>query len=65
MWRVVMSARAIVLMGVWSLFMVLLGTLTVGIGLMFYLFMLLLFAAITGVLVLVARHHSGPGPGRP
>ncbi|MBI1206458.1 MAG: hypothetical protein GC191_04120 [Azospirillum sp.] len=55
-----MSARTIVLMGVWSLFMVLLGTMTVGNSLAFYIFMATILAAAVGLLVFVSRRSSGP-----
>jgi hypothetical protein len=56
-----LSARAIVMIGVSSLFMVLLGTLTVGIGLAFNVGMGLLFSTLIAVLLVISRHGIWPG----
>ncbi|MCM8737226.1 hypothetical protein ACCD06_05130 [Azospirillum sp. CT11-132] len=57
-----MSARAIVSLGVWILAMVLIGTMTVGLALAFYLLLTLCFAVVVAALTLLARrreHHRG------
>jgi len=50
-----MSARTIVLMGVWSLFMVLVGTFTYGLSLTIYVVMAVIFAVGVGVILLSQR----------
>jgi hypothetical protein len=58
-WRLTLSARAIVAIGVWSLFMVLLGTMTIGVGLVFFVGMGLLFASLITVLLVTQRRDHG------
>lgn len=53
-----MSSRTIVSLGVWILFMVLIGTLTVGMALAFYVLLTLFFALVVGVLMLITRTRS-------
>ena len=53
-----MSARAIVLLGVWILAMVLLGTLTVGVALAFYVLLTLCFAVVVAALTLLVRRRE-------
>ncbi|MBK1842646.1 hypothetical protein JHL17_35155 [Azospirillum sp. YIM B02556] len=53
-----MSARAIVSLGVWILAMVLLGTMTVGLALAFYLMLTLCFTVIAAGLALLARRRE-------
>lgn len=50
-----MSSRTIVSLGVWILLMVLLGTLTVGMALAFYVVLTVFFAVVVGVLMLITR----------
>lgn len=50
-----MSSRTIVSLGVWILFMVLIGTLTVGMALAFYISLTVFFAVLVGVLMLLSR----------
>lgn len=54
-----MSSRSIVALGLWILLMVLLGTLTVGMALAFYVAVTVFFAVVVGVLMLVTRHRDG------
>jgi hypothetical protein len=53
-----MSSRAIVSIGVWILVMVLVGTLTVGMAIAFYVMMTLFFAALVGVLMVLTRRRD-------
>ncbi|CAO3430778.1 hypothetical protein [Azospirillum endophyticum] len=53
-----MSARAIVSLGVWILAMVLLGTMTVGLALAFYVMLTLCFTVIVAGLTLLARRRE-------
>ena len=53
-----MSSRSIVALGLWFLLMVLVGTLTVGMALAFYVGVLAFFAALVAVLMLVTRHRG-------
>ncbi|AWU96152.1 hypothetical protein [Azospirillum ramasamyi] len=53
-----MSARAIVSLGVWILAMVLLGTLTVGVALAFYVLLTLCFAVVVAALTLLVRRRE-------
>ena len=53
-----MSARAIVSLGVWILAMVLVGTMTVGLALAFYLLLTLCFAVVVAALALLARRRE-------
>ncbi|WP_042695195.1 hypothetical protein [Azospirillum sp. B506] len=53
-----MSARAIVSLGVWILAMVLLGTMTVGLALAFYLLLTLAFAVVVAGLTLLTRRRE-------
>ncbi len=53
-----MSSRSIVALGLWILLMVLLGTLTVGMALAFYVAITAFFAVLAVVLMLVTRHRG-------
>jgi len=53
-----MSARAIVSLGVWILAMVLIGTMTVGLALAFYVMLTLAFAVVVAGLTLFARRRD-------
>ncbi|WP_042445589.1 hypothetical protein [Azospirillum sp. B510] len=53
-----MSARAIVSLGVWILAMVLVGTLTVGLALAFYVMLTLCFAVVVAALSLFVRRRE-------
>lgn len=53
-----MSARAIVSLGVWILAMVLIGTMTVGLALAFYLLLTLCFALVVAALTLLSRRRE-------
>jgi len=53
-----MSARAIVSLGVWILAMVLIGTMTVGLALAFYLMLTLAFAVVVAGVTLFARRRD-------
>ena len=53
-----MSSRSIVALGLGFLLMVLLGTLTVGMALAFYVAGIAFFAVVVGVLMLVTRHRG-------
>ncbi len=59
--RLNISARVIVLIGVASLFLVLLGTLTVGAGLAFKVGMGLLFFTLITFILVTYHHRTGPG----
>lgn len=53
-----MSSRTIVSLGVWILLMVLIGTLTVGMALVFYVLLTIFFALVVGVLMLITRPRT-------
>lgn len=53
-----MSSRSIVALGIWILLMVLLGTLTVGMALAFYVAVTVFFAVVVAVLMLVTRQRE-------
>ena len=53
-----MSSRTIVSLGVWILLMVLLGTLTVGMALAFYVVLTVFFALVVGLLMLMTRPNA-------
>lgn len=53
-----MSSRAIVSLGVWILAMVLIGTLTVGVALLFYVALTAFFAVVVAILMLVTRQRN-------
>jgi len=53
-----MSSRTIVSLGVWILLMVLIGTLTVGMALAFYVLLTIFFALVVGVLMLITRPRT-------
>ncbi|TWA87693.1 hypothetical protein FBZ83_101556 [Azospirillum brasilense] len=53
-----MSSRAIVSLGVWILAMVLIGTLTVGVALLFYVALTAFFAVVVAILMLVTRQRD-------
>jgi hypothetical protein len=53
-----MSARAIVSLGIWILAMVLLGTMTVGLALAFYVLLTLCFAVVVAGLTLLVRRRD-------
>lgn len=53
-----MSSRAIVSLGVWILAMVLIGTLTVGVALLFYVALTAFFAVVAAILMLVTRQRD-------
>ncbi|HEY0832603.1 MAG TPA: hypothetical protein VGE72_01735 [Azospirillum sp.] len=55
-----MSARTIVSLGLWILLMVLVGTMTIGFALAFYLAMTAFFGAVVAVMMVVARHRAQP-----
>jgi hypothetical protein len=57
--RLSISARLIVLGGVCSLFMVLLGTMTMGIGTDFNIGMGLLFSSLIGIILVLYRRGTG------
>lgn len=61
-----MSARVIVSLGVWILAMVLVGTMTVGLALVFYAIMTAFFAVVVGVLMVLTRRpvEESPFPDR-
>lgn len=54
-----MSSRAIVSLGVWILAMVLIGTMTVGVALLFYVALTAFFAVVVAVMMVVTRHRDG------
>lgn len=54
-----MSSRSIVTLGLGILLMVLLGTLTVGMALAFYVAVTVFFAVLVGVLMLITRYRDG------
>ncbi|AWJ92352.1 hypothetical protein Sp245p_21540 (plasmid) [Azospirillum baldaniorum] len=53
-----MSSRAIVSLGIWILAMVLIGTLTVGVALLFYVALTAFFAVVVAILMLVTRQRD-------
>ncbi len=53
-----MSSRAIVSLGVWILVMVLVGTMTVGIALIFYILLTAFFALVVGGLTVMSRRRA-------
>ncbi len=53
-----MSSRAIVSLGVWILAMVLIGTMTVGVALLFYVALTAFFAVVVAILMLVTRQRD-------
>lgn len=53
-----MSSRSIVALGLWILLMVLLGTLTVGMALAFYVAVTVFFTVVVGVLMLITRYRE-------
>ena len=53
-----MSSRTIVSLGVWILLMVLIGTLTVGMALAFYVLLTVFFALVVGILMLITRPRT-------
>ena len=53
-----MSSRAIVSLGVWILAMVLIGTMTVGFALLFYVALTAFFAVVVGVMMLITRQRE-------
>jgi len=53
-----MSSRAIVSLGVWILAMVLLGTMTVGFALLFYVALTAFFAVVVVVMMLITRQRE-------
>ncbi|MHA7063967.1 hypothetical protein [Azospirillum argentinense] len=53
-----MSSRAIVSLGVWILAMVLIGTLTVGVALLFYVALTAFFAVVVAILMLITRQRD-------
>ncbi len=58
-WRLTISARAIVAMGISSLLMVLIGTITVGTGQAFLLVMALSFLVLIALVLRVNDRGSG------
>ncbi len=59
--RLDISARAIVMIGVSSLFMVLLGTVMMGVGLAFNIGMGLLFAVLIAFILVMYGRGAGSG----
>ncbi|WP_448189118.1 hypothetical protein [Azospirillum sp. sgz301742] len=59
-----MTSRSIVALGLWILLMVLVGTMTVGITLAFYVAVTAFFAVLVGVLMVVTRHRGEDGEHR-
>ncbi len=53
-----MSSRAIVSLGVWILAMVLIGTMTVGVALLFYVALTAFFAVVVAVMMAITRHRD-------
>lgn len=53
-----MSSRAIVSLGVWILAMVLIGTMTVGFALLFYVALTAFFAVVVVIMMLITRHRE-------
>lgn len=53
-----MSSRAIVSLGIWILAMVLLGTMTVGFALLFYIALTAFFAVVVVVMMLISRQRD-------
>lgn len=56
-----MSSRGIVSLGLWILLMVLLGTLTVGVALAFYVALTVFFALVVVVLMFITRDREEDG----
>ncbi|HYG90308.1 MAG TPA: hypothetical protein VD978_29080 [Azospirillum sp.] len=53
-----MSSCSIVLLGLWILLMVLVGTMTVGVALAFYVAMTVFFAVVVVILMIATRHRE-------
>ncbi len=53
-----MSSRAIVSLGVWILAMVLVGTMTVGFALLFYVALTAFFAVVVVIMMLITRQRD-------
>ncbi len=53
-----MSSRAIVSLGIWILAMVLVGTMTVGLALFFYVALTAFFAVVVAVMMRITRHRE-------
>lgn len=53
-----MSARIIVSLGIWILLMVLVGTMTVGFAMAFYVAMTVFFAILVGVMMFISRRRA-------
>ncbi|MBK3775555.1 hypothetical protein JJL56_00635 [Azospirillum sp. YIM DDC1] len=53
-----MSSRAIVSLGVWILAMVLIGTMTVGVALLFYVALTAFCAVVVAILMLITRQRD-------
>lgn len=53
-----MTARTIVSLGVWILLMVLVGTMTVGVTLAFYVAMTAFFAIVVAVIMVTTRERG-------
>ncbi|WP_448205898.1 hypothetical protein [Azospirillum sp. sgz302134] len=53
-----MSSRAIVSLGVWILAMVLVGTMTVGFALVFYVALTAFFAVVVAVMMMLTRRRD-------
>ncbi|UKJ74673.1 hypothetical protein [Azospirillum brasilense] len=53
-----MSSRAIVSLGIWILAMVLLGTLTVGVALLFYVALTAFFAVVVVIMMVITRQRD-------
>ncbi len=53
-----MSSRAIVSLGVWILAMVLIGTMTVGFALLFYVALTAFFAVVVVIMMLITRQRE-------
>lgn len=61
-WRLEMSARAIVAMGIWSLLMVLVATMTIGGGPAFLAVMAVSFATLIVIILTLHHRRHGHGP---
>ncbi len=53
-----MSSRAIVSLGVWILAMVLIGTMTVGVTLLFYVALTAFFAVVVIIMMVITRSRD-------
>ncbi|MDQ2103211.1 hypothetical protein QSG27_10955 [Azospirillum sp. C340-1] len=53
-----MSSRAIVSLGVWILAMVLIGTMTVGVALLFYVALTAFFAVVVVIVMFITRQRD-------